>query len=145
MLARLFKQNHDLAILFIRLAFGLVFFVFGWLHVAGLEGYINAFADRFNMPLPNITAPLVAWVELLGGLAAIVGIFTRYAGLLLAITMLVSTLAVRLPEGLAEGRDPLGLIGHWDLDLLLFAIGMALMVVGPGKYALEQKIWKREI
>jgi putative oxidoreductase len=80
MLAKLIQDRRDLALLLVRIAFGLVFFVFGWRHVSGLEGYTNAFVARFHIPLAGITAPLVAWLELLGGAAALLGVFTRYAG-----------------------------------------------------------------
>jgi len=145
MLARIFGSQLDIALLLLRISFGLIFAIIGWFHVSDVGGFTNAFANRFNIPLAEFSAPLVAWVEFLGGIGALLGIFTRYSGLLLAITMLVSTVAVRLPEGLQEGRDFLGLIGHWDIDLLLFAVGVALMVLGPGRYSVERLVLKQEI
>jgi len=145
MFAKMFGQKWDLALLLLRIGLGLPFLLYGWLHVVDVEGFTRAFDERFGIPFPQLMGPFVAWVEFLGGAATLLGIFTRYAGLLLAITMVVSTLVVRLPAGLAEGRDALGLVGHWDLDLTLFVIGVALMVVGPGRYALEPKLFGREL
>jgi len=145
MFERIFGTQLDLALLLLRVSFGLIFAIYGWLHVVDVAGFTDAFANRFNIPFASISAPFVAWVEFLGGIAAMLGIFTRYSGLLLAITMVVSTLVVRMPAGLQEGRDFLGLIGHWDFDLILFSVGIALMILGPGKYSVEKFVLKREL
>ncbi|MBI3659675.1 DoxX family protein [Candidatus Acetothermia bacterium] len=145
MLAKIFQDQRDIALLLIRIAFGLIFCLYGWRHVTGLEGYTATFANRFHIPFPNVLAPLVAWVELLGGAAALFGFFVRYAGILLAVVMVVSTFAVKLPAGLAKGGDILGLTGFWDVDLSLFTMGITLLLMGPGRYALEQFIFKREL
>jgi putative oxidoreductase len=137
--------NRDVALLVLRLTLGLVFLDYGWHHLLGVSAFTDAFANRFHIPLAELSAPLVAGVELFGGLAAVLGIFTRHAGFLLAITMIVSTLQVKLPAGLAQGRDPLGLIGFWDLDLSLFAIGIALLLMGSGRLSLAWLLFRREI
>jgi len=143
--ARAVQTREDAALLLLRVVIGLIFIVYGWRHMADLSGYITAYDDAFNIPWPSLFAPLVASIHLFGGFAAVLGVLTRYVGALLAITMVVSTLTVRLPQGLAEGRDFLGLTGFWDLDLALAGIGVALMLVGPGAYALETKLLGREI
>ena len=145
MLARLIQDKQDLALLIVRVALGMIFIIYGWRHVAGLEGYTNAFANNFGIPLPEIMAPLAAYTELLGGAAVLLGVLTRYAGAALAIVMVVSTLTVKLPQGLANGNDFLGLTGVWDIDLSLFAMGVALLLVGPGAYSLERKLFGREL
>jgi putative oxidoreductase len=137
--------NRDVALLVLRLALGVVFLDYGWHHLFGVSGFTDAFANRFHIPLAEFSAPLVAGVEFFGGLAAVLGIFTRYAGFFLAVTMIVSTLQVKLPAGLAQGRDPLGLIGSWDLDLSLYAIAVALLLMGSGRFSLSQQLFKREI
>lgn len=154
MLANLFKENRDLALLVIRAAFGLIFTMYGWNHVQGLNGYTNFFKS-INIPAAEVVAPLVAWVEFLGGLAALLGIFTRYAGLALAIVMVVSSATVKIPNvfatdpvtGASRAQDILGLTngGGWNLDFCLFAMGVALLFLGPGKIALEMALFKKEL
>ncbi len=145
MLARLIQDRHEWALLLVRLSMGLIFVIYGWNHVSGLEGYTNAFANQFNIPLPEIMAPLAAYAELIGGVAVLLGILTRYAGIVLAVIMVVSTVTVQLPQGLAEGNDFLGLTGFWDLDLTLFIMGVTLMLAGPGSLALERGLFGREL
>lgn len=145
MLARTLQSRQDAALLLLRVVLGLIFVVYGWRHMSDVSGYISAYDQAFNIPLPWLFAPLVASIHLFGGFLVIFGVLTRYIGALMAITMVVSTLTVRLPQGLAEGQDFLGLTGFWDLDLALAGIGVALMLTGPGVYALETKLLGREI
>ncbi len=152
MLARLIEEKKDIALLLVRIAFGLIFIVYGWRHVTGLEGYEQTFT-RVGIPLPGLMAPFVAWLEFLGGIAALVGVLTRYAGGLLAIVMVVSTLTVKLPAafrvnpdtGATPARDPLGLSGIWDIDFALLVMGLVLFLMGPGKASLERGLFKREL
>lgn len=154
MLANLFKENRDLALLVIRIAFGLIFTMYGWRHVQGLQAYAGMFTN-LGFPAPDLLAPFVAWIEFLGGLAALVGIFTRYAGLLLAIVMVVSSVTVKIPgvfqvdptTSASRAQDLLGLTngGGWNLDFCLFAMGVALLFLGPGKIALETALFKKEL
>lgn len=64
-----------LAILFIPAGFGKL------TAIAGTAGY---FASK-GLPLPTVTAVIVGLVELLGGLAVLVGYQTRYAAILLGL------------------------------------------------------------
>jgi putative oxidoreductase len=144
MLAQLLQERKDMALLIVRLALGLIFLMYGWRHVTDLAGYTEAFV-KWQIPFAHGVAPLVAWLEVLGGLAVLLGIFTRYSGLLLAIVMAVATFVAKLPAGLAAGKDPLGLSRFWDIDFSLFALGVVLLLMGPGKFALEQWLFKREL
>lgn len=133
----------DSALLVLRIALGFIFLVYGWLHVTGLEQFISAFDGKFGFPAPVFLATITAWGELLGGIAVLVGVFTRYAGALLAFIMAVAAVFVKLPNGLQEGRDIFGLTGFWDLDLTLFAVGIALLLAGAGKYSVDAWLAKR--
>jgi putative oxidoreductase len=74
-------------------------------------------------------------VEFLGGLALIVGLFTRVVAILLTLDMLVALLTVHLPGGFftTNGESP--------LMLLAAAIGLALG--GPGEAALDRLLAAR--
>lgn len=145
MLAKWINERKGAALLMARVALGLVFIAYGWNHVVGMGGFIDAFSQRFHIPFPELLAPLTAWAEFLGGIAVLLGAFTRYAGLALAIVMVVSTFTVKLPAGLERGGSFLGLAGAWDLDLALFALGIALLLLGPGRLSLEMALFKREL
>ena len=77
-------QGWGLTIL--RVVIGLVFFVHGFqkLFVMGFGG-VAGFLAPLGVPAAGLFAVIVTLVEFLGGLALILGLFTRVAALLLAV------------------------------------------------------------
>jgi putative oxidoreductase len=107
------------------------------LFVFGLAGVTAAF-EGMGVPLAGFTAPAVALVELLGGLALIAGLFTRVAALGLAITMLGAMVLVHLPAGFFL---PNGI----EFTLTLVGAAVALALTGPGRYSLDAAVASRRI
>lgn len=133
-------KHREFAPLILRVVIGLVFFLHGWqkLTVFGAEGVSGMLA--WSGPL----APLLAWVliltELLGGLALVLGAFTRLAAMLLAIVMVVAILTVKLPG--MEGALPLSLLGKGpELESTLLAGCLALALLGGGIWALDKRLF----
>lgn len=123
------KEAYGLAIL--RVVVGAVFLAHGAqkLLVMGVGG-LAGFFSQVGIPFPTLSAGLVTGVELLGGLALILGLFTRLAAVPLAITMAVALATVHLPAGffLPDGYE-------YVLVLLAATTGVAL--TGPGALALD--------
>src|SRR2546425_10181370 len=90
----------------LRLVIGLVFAVHGAqkLFVFGLGGAAG-FMAKVGIPLPSVAAVVVMAVEILGGLALLLGLGTRLAAALLALEMGVAILAVRLKMGFVGGYE----------------------------------------
>src|SRR2546426_5140915 len=88
----------------LRLVVGLVFIVHGGqkLFVFGLGGAAG-FMAKVGIPWPFLAAVIVIAVEILGGLALILGLGTRLAAALPAIDMVVAILALPLAAGLLGG------------------------------------------
>lgn len=120
-------HNTDLGSLFIRIALGTVFIHAGWLKVTDMSTVITGFT---TMGFPSYVAYFVSYVELISGIAMILGIFVRYAGILLAITMLVATIKVHLPNGFGLQN------GGYEYTLVLFLISLGAITLGAGKYSL---------
>jgi len=148
MLARVFGNQRDLALLLVRIVLGGIFILYGWKHIEGLTGYTNLFV-ALNIPAAQVLAPLIAWLEFLGGIAILAGIFTRYSGLLLAGLMVVAILMVKFPAATANPEDILGLTNSqsasWNIDLSLLTMSLALLLLGPGKWSLEMALFKKEL
>ena len=115
----------DTGMFLIRLALGLVFAVHGWGKLQDMPGTIGFFA---SLGLPAACAYLVAWVEFVGGVAMIAGLWTKWAGILLAITMAVATYYMR-------GR---GFPGGYEFPLSLFLISLGVAFAGPGSFTIHK-------
>lgn len=90
-----------------------------------------------GVPAPGLFAVIVTLVEFLGGLALILGFFTRIAAVLLAVDMLVAILTVHLPSGFFTNN------GGFEFPLVLLAASIALVVTGPGEAALDTLLARR--
>ena len=123
----------DYGLLPIRIIAGLTFIAHGlpkFFDVSG--GY--GFFESVNLP-PELFVP-IALLEVVGGLAILLGILTRIASALLIIEMLGAILLVKLSKGF---------IGGYEFELLLISIFISLVILGPGKISIENYILKREI
>ena len=122
----------DLGLLVARIVLGAIFAAHGYqkLVTFGLAGVTESFRGM-GVPAPEIAAPVVAVVELVGGIALIIGAFTAIAGLLLAIDMLVAALLAHVPQGLFIDA------GGWELVGALGAGALTLAAVGAGRFSLD--------
>ncbi|MGQ0641769.1 MAG: DoxX family protein, partial [Gemmatimonadaceae bacterium] len=81
------QRQADLSLLMIRVMAGIIFMVHGWQKVSmGLEG-VAGFFGQAGAPFPALAAPLVTYLELVGGAALILGLLTRPVAAMLAVDM----------------------------------------------------------
>ena len=128
-------ERADLALTIIRVIVGLAFLLHGWQKVftIGFAG-VGGFFGSLGIPAAGFFAIVVSLVELLGGLALILGIGTRIAGALLTITMLVAMLTVHLPNGFFASDNGI------ELVLVLGAATLAFTITGAGNLSLDARL-----
>ena len=118
----------------LRIAVGLVFLMHGGqkLFVFGLAGtaYIMG---KLGIPLPTLAAAIVIAAELLGGLAIILGLYARWAGLALAIEMLVAIPVARMSGGFFA---PYG----FEFEFALLGACLSFAAFGTGGASLDRLI-----
>jgi putative oxidoreductase len=90
-----------------------------------------------GVPLPELMGYLVTFVELLGGILLIVGLFSRLTALLLTIDLVVAILLVKLNVGLIA---PQGSGAGAELDLALIAGLLVVLLAGPGKLSVDHTL-----
>ena len=132
-------RQLDISLAILRLALGAVFIAHGGqkLFVYGLDGVTAGFT-QMGAPLPSLTAPLVAFTELLGGIALVIGLLTRVAAAGLAVTMLGAIFIAHLPNGFFA---PNGI----EFTLTLFAGALALVFTGAGHLSADHRFAHRRL
>lgn len=132
----------------------------GWEYLeAGLEKLHgqNWFADiRGDFPFPFNAVPpafswqMATWFEIIGGLALIIGLGTRFFSLSLVILTVVAISAVHWPADWHTFTDLLkGYVitddgfGNFKLPVLFLAMLTALVFYGPGKLSIDAVIRRR--
>ncbi|MEX0890336.1 MAG: DoxX family protein [Balneolaceae bacterium] len=118
-------QKLDTALLLLRIVVGLVFVTAGWGKVTGIEGAQELFSN-VGIPFANVTAWIVALIELIGGAMVLVGYKIRIPAALLALIMVGAIVFVKLSQGWGPMR----------IDLALLAMSVSLYLVGSGSYSL---------
>ncbi len=122
----------SLGLLVLRVVVGAVFAAHGAQKIFEytIPGTIGSFAGM-GVPMPEIAAPFVAFVELIGGILLVLGLFTRLAGILLAIDMVVALVLVHLSAGLWVGE------GGYEFVAVLGAAALALALTGAGRFSID--------
>jgi putative oxidoreductase len=116
-----------------------VFFLSGAqkLSVSGLNSVAGQLG-QIESPWPSVLAVVVVLVELGCGLALVVGLFTRWVSIPLALGMLIDIMFVHWPESIFV--DDHGL----ELALLRFGASAALVLTGSGNAALNNALGPRK-
>lgn len=121
-------------LLLVRLYWGWQFVQTGWGKLHALP-HVTQFFASLNLPFPGPTAVFVSWLELIGGVLLIVGLFSRFVGLLLAFDMFVAYVASDMTALRAVFSDP-GKFYNADPYTFLFA-SLMILIFGPGKFAID--------
>ena len=130
------RRFGSIAPLATRLVIGLAVFQAGlgkWRH----KPNIIQFFDSLGIPLPAFNAYLVASIELVGGIALILGLFTRFFAAGLTTTMVVALLTADTADfmaswGSASEMSPTDVTAFTFLLFLLW-----LVAYGAGKLSLD--------
>jgi len=119
----------------IRVMAGIAFIMHGMPKFENTQG-TQGFFGSVGLP-PDLAIP-IALLEVIGGIALILGIFTRITSILFAVEMTLATLIVKSGNGFMGE-------GGYEVDLLLMSIAISLLLSGPGRISIERDILKREI
>ena len=122
---------NDALTAFGRFGLSLIFIVSGWGKIAayaGTQQYME------SAGVPGALLPLVIAAELGGGLAILLGLFTRWVALALAGFSLVSAALFHLPHF----SDPMQAINVWKN--IAIAGGMLVLAAhGAGAFSIDAK------
>ena len=124
------EDLQDLALLGLRGLTG-AFLVWGvWDNIADparMTEFVE-FLRHFNFPAPEFMAPLSVWFQFGCGVLFILGLLTRWAGLLMTFNFIVGFAMVHLADDF-RAQFP---------ALILIAVSFYLATAGGGRYALDR-------
>ncbi|WP_375088745.1 DoxX family protein [Peribacillus sp. RS7] len=130
------KNKHELGALILRLVLGISFFIHG---VSKFQGGIENTVGWFeSIGLPGFLAYAAALIEVVGGIAVVLGLFTRLVSVLFVLLMAGAIMKVKLAVGFLGN----GQMAGYELDLAFLAMAVSLAVTGSKAYALDQFIFK---
>lgn len=131
-------NKNEFGKVILRVILGFLFFMHG---LSKFQGGINNTVGFFDsIGIPGFMAYVVALIELIGGIALILGIGTRIVSMLFAVIMLGAIVTVKLPAGLLGN----GQMAGYELDLALLAISIYLAVSNKSVFALDNKFFRSE-
>lgn len=123
------SRHQDAAIVALRLVTG-AFLVWGvWDNVTSAADMAKfaAFLGKHGFPAPDILAKVSVYTQLAAGVGLIVGLFTRWSGVLIVLNMLVAILMVDRFGGIR---------GMWPAGALVL-IGAYFATHGAGRFSLD--------
>ena len=130
-------RQLGVGLLILRLALGRVFIVHGGqkLFMMGMGGTAGMLS-QMGVPGAALLGPLLAMVEPLAGVALVIGLLTRLAGLAVAVDMLGAILFFHRLHGFFV---PMGI----EFPMMLCATGLALAVLGAGPFSVDHAVGAR--
>ncbi|AFS82524.1 DoxX family protein [Candidatus Nitrosopumilus sediminis] len=124
------KFLNDIVFMGLRSAIGVIFI----LH--GISKFNPGFAENLpNMGLPAEMQIPIALAELIPGIFIIIGVLSRLSASLISVIMLGAIFMVK-------GASSITGKGGVELDLILLASVLLIMITGPGRISLAQALKK---
>ena len=139
------------ALLPLRLMIGYGFMAHGWAKLSrGPDGFAKLL-HQIGAPAPEVTAWVSTLIELLGGLAILVGAFVAVVSVPLIVMMLVAMFTVHLRYGFSA-INTIGLTADgpqfgppgYEVNLLYVAGLLALILAGAGPFSIDRLLARRK-
>lgn len=128
-----YSNGASTALLLVRLLAGVAFVIHGWSKIQVPMAWMGP-----DAPVPGIFQLLAAVSEFGGGIGWILGLFTPIASFGILCTMIVATLTHAVMM-----QDPFISTGgaSYELASLYLVISFLFLMVGPGKFSADYKIF----
>ena len=123
------ERHADLGLLLLRIATG-AFLIYqshdNVFSAARMDEFVK-FLTQFNFWMPELMAPLSVYAQFIAGIGFILGLFTRWLGLITCFNFIVAVWMV-------HWNDP---FPTWGPALVLIFLGLYFGLRGSGRYGLD--------
>src|SRR5215471_1868283 len=128
----------------LRLVIGYGFLAHGWAKLSRGPAGFARLLEQIGAPLPEVTAWVSTFIEILGGLAILAGAFVAAVSVPLIVMMLVAMFTVHLRYGFSA-INTIGLTADgpqfgppgYEVNLLYIAGLLALVLGGAGPWSID--------
>ncbi|ARD47335.1 oxidoreductase [Sporosarcina sp. P37] len=128
-------KNYELSLLLLRVVLGVTFLIHG---IAKFQMGLGNVAGWFeSIGIMGSLGYVVAFIELIGGIALIVGFGTRIVSGLIAIVLLGAIFKVKLSLGFM-GAEAAG----YELDVALLTMAVVLVISGSQLLSVDRKMFQ---
>ncbi|WP_018394431.1 DoxX family protein [Bacillus sp. 37MA] len=125
------------SIFLLRIVLGISFFVHGLVKFQG--GIGNTVGWFESIGIPGFLAYVVGTIELVGGIALILGLGTRIVSALLVVVMIGAILKVKLAIGFLGSAEMAG----YELDLAFLVIALFLTINGSKLWSVDGALFHK--
>jgi putative oxidoreductase len=128
------SPQTDLALLFLRVVFGLFFAVHGWGKLrSGIAGTEKWF-EGIGMKWPGLQARMAAGTEISAGIALAIGLLTPIAAAAIVGVMIVATWVAHRKGGFFIYNN------GWEYTVSIAVVAIAIGISGPGRFSLDRAL-----
>jgi putative oxidoreductase len=133
----LFENRKNEVILAARILMMILFVMFGWAKLTGFSGTV-AYMTSSGAPVPALSAIIAVVMELVVGLALVVGFYTRPLALLLALYTLGTAIIGHHFWNMTGAEQYANMINFYKNISIIGGL-LLLVVTGPGKYSFDKR------
>jgi putative oxidoreductase len=135
----------------LRLVLGYGFMAHGWAKLSRGPAEFAKLLEQIGAPLPEATAWVSTFIEILGGLAILAGAVVAVVSIPLIVMMLVAMFTVHLRYGFSA-INTVGLTADgpqfgppgYEVNLLYIAGLLALILGGAGLFSIDRLLARRQ-
>ncbi|AOK57561.1 DoxX family protein [Burkholderia stagnalis] len=129
-------SQRDVLLLLARILIVILFILFGWPKLAHFSGTIE-YMGTVGAPAPIISAAIAVVMELLVGIALLVGFYTRPLALLLALYT-IGTALIGHHYWTMTGGEQMNNMIHFYKNIAIAGGLLALCAAGPGRFSIDR-------
>jgi putative oxidoreductase len=128
---------RDIAYTLVRIVIGYILFMHGWVKFTGpgLTG-VSAYMAQHGLEPGTVFAAAAIFLETVGAICIVIGLFTRFFAAALAIEIAIAFLDVYWKNGFSASK------GGFEYVLLIGIVLFAIAIRGGGPYAADRLIGK---